>query len=421
MAAILSGQSGKDDGGAVCSCPFCGKSGYRRLGNYLPRCPVRIGCDYTFILSEKTLNNKKGNSCKIKFCPKYHKKFARLDTHLRNSSCCKNIPSSVCLSSMSEQDPSVGSCTLSTQMLPEPVSLACLRQSSLPTSSADQCFETKPRLVLPTTVEGWNAANAFFEKVLVLEVVNQVSADDKHTVLTEGIYKYFERVCGTKSEGKGRKRQQKIAKQVKEAKMRKREARKEFNEAKKFGLSQKNIQSIARKFFQSIRLHNQLVRKKQVLEKAVLMKAVRYRCHTSFWKFSKQLLETKQSEDVQPSFSVQDATSFFTEAYHAEPRHFSQPAWMPSPKPSTITFNTDGISLTEIEAAVKRSRNSLSPSPFDRISYNIFKRCPALLSALHNIFNLCWALSIVPQAWKLASVKLIAKAAANSDQQHLPR
>ena len=133
------------------------------------------------------------------------------------------------------------------------------------------------------------------------------------------------RVCGTKSEGKGRKRQEKIAKQVKEAKMKKREARKEFNEAKKFGLSQKNIQSIARKFFHSICLHNQLVRKKQVLEKAVLMKAARYRCHTSFWKFSKQLLEPKQS-DVQPSFSVQDATSFFTEAYHAEPWHFSQPA-----------------------------------------------------------------------------------------------
>ena len=38
-----------------------------------------------------------------------------------------------------------------------------------------------------------------------------------------------------------------------------------------------------------------------------------------------------------------------------------------------------------------------------------------MLSALHNIFNLCWTLSTVPQAWKLASVKLIAKAAANSD------
>ena len=95
---------------------------------------------------------------------------------------------------MSEQNPSVGSCKLSTQKLSMPGSLACLRQSSLPTSSADQRFETKPRLVLPTPVEDWDAANAFFEKVLIPEVVNQVSTDDKHTVLTEGIYKYFESV-----------------------------------------------------------------------------------------------------------------------------------------------------------------------------------------------------------------------------------
>ena len=63
MAAILSGQSEKADDGAVCSCPFCGKSGYKRLGNHLPHCPERNGCDYIFMLSEKTLNNKKGNSC----------------------------------------------------------------------------------------------------------------------------------------------------------------------------------------------------------------------------------------------------------------------------------------------------------------------------------------------------------------------
>ena len=74
-------------------------------------------------------------------------------------------------------------------------------------------------------------------------------------------------MCGTKSEGKGRKRQQKIAKQVREAKIKKREIRKEFNEAKKIGLSQENIQSIARNFFQSIHLHNQLARKQRASKK----------------------------------------------------------------------------------------------------------------------------------------------------------
>ena len=159
----------------------------------------------------------------------------------------------------------------------------------------------------------------------------------------------------------------------------------------------KNIQSIARNFVQSIRLHNHLVRKQQASQKAVLKKTARHQCYTSFWKFSKKPLEAKPSEDVQPSFSVHDATSFFTEAHHTEPRHFSQPAWMPSPKPSITKFNTDGISLFEIEAAMMRSCNSSSPSPFDGIPYSIFKRCPALLLALHNIFNLYWALSTVPR------------------------
>ena len=56
-----------------------------------------------------------------------------------------------------------------------------------------------------------------------------------------------------------------------------------------------------------------------------------------------------------------------------------------------------------------------SPSPFDGILYAVFKRCPALLPALHNIFNFCWLHSTVPSAWKLAAVKLIAKSSAEAD------
>ena len=109
MAAILSGQSEKADDGAVCSCPFCGKSGYKGLViTYL--IAQREMVVITPLCCQRRLSNKKGNSCKLKICPKCHKKFARLDTHLKNSSCCRDIPSSACLSSMSEQVPSVSSC-----------------------------------------------------------------------------------------------------------------------------------------------------------------------------------------------------------------------------------------------------------------------------------------------------------------------
>ena len=54
------------------------------------------------------------------------------------------------------------------------------------------------------------------------------------------------------SDGKGCKRHQKLVRQVREAKMKKREAFKEFNEAKSIGFSQENIQSIVRIFFQHL-------------------------------------------------------------------------------------------------------------------------------------------------------------------------
>ena len=56
-----------------------------------------------------------------------------------------------------------------------------------------------------------------------------------------------------------------------------------------------------------------------------------------------------------------------------------------------------------------------APSPFNRIGYVVFKKCPTLCPALLDIFNLCWAHSIAPHQWKTAAIKLIAKASATED------
>ena len=45
----------------------------------------------------------------------------------------------------------------------------------------------------------------------------------------------------------------------------------------------------------------------------------------------------------------------------------------------------------------------------------IFKQCPALLPALHDLFKSCWSQSVVPAQWKVAAVKLIGKATAEED------
>ena len=74
------------------TCPFRKRNYLKRLGNHLPYCNQRNGRDYAPFLSNKSLAKKgSAGSCKTKFCPKCHKHFSRLDTHLRKSATCRDI------------------------------------------------------------------------------------------------------------------------------------------------------------------------------------------------------------------------------------------------------------------------------------------------------------------------------------------
>ena len=79
-----------DQVAAAATCPFCGRAGLKSLGRHLPRCPVRDGRDYSIYLAANTISKK--TAAPQKFCPKCHKRFRRLDTHLRVSATCKEIP-----------------------------------------------------------------------------------------------------------------------------------------------------------------------------------------------------------------------------------------------------------------------------------------------------------------------------------------
>ena len=70
-------------------CPFCHKT-FLRLGNHLPQCNERKGQVYSCYLSQKTL--AKRSKAGKKTCSQCGKKFIRLDTHLKNSSTCRIIP-----------------------------------------------------------------------------------------------------------------------------------------------------------------------------------------------------------------------------------------------------------------------------------------------------------------------------------------
>ena len=75
-------------------------------------------------------------------------------------------------------------------------------------------------------------------------------------------------------------------------------------------------------------------------------------------------------------------------------------------------FNDDPITISEISSVIKRANSFSSPSPINRVSYKIFKKCPALLPAVASLYNACWESQTVPLAWKQGVIRLIPKQSA---------
>ena len=207
MAAILSTPGSAGSTVSHSTCPFCHRSGVRRLGNHLPCCPERNGRDYFDFLSDKTKANKmRPNSCKSILCPRYHKKFSRLDTHLRNSASCRDVSAAEPGPSAPLLVTSVGNSTTCPPPAAGPL-LQSATQSLHPSCGPRQCpspqtatapeYTPKPKLRLPKSGDDWKKANVLFETDLVPRVLSESSVDSKYTVLAEGVYTYFETVYGS--------------------------------------------------------------------------------------------------------------------------------------------------------------------------------------------------------------------------------
>ena len=76
--------------------------------------------------------------------------------------------------------------------------------------------------------------------------------------------------------------------------------------------------------------------------------------------------------------------------------------------------------VTEVELAqiIRKSRSSCT-SLLDRLSYQIFKKCPSLHRALLDLFNRVLMEGEVPSSWKSTVVKLIPKSRAQDDPSSL--
>ena len=226
MATIFSAPQSSLIVGSASTCAFCHKGGFKRLGNHLPRCPERKGRDYSLFLSKKTLSKRaKSSSCKFKFCPRCHKSFSRLDTHLRPSATCRSVPCPISVHSMPHSTSESSSCSTlpsnvplqpseSTSITPQSVSCpsgaADLDPFPRPTCSTPQSatatFEPtpEPKSQLPHSAQEWQKANTFLAHDVVPRVLQASSIED--IMLVEGIFNYFAATYGTKEKKRTCKR-----------------------------------------------------------------------------------------------------------------------------------------------------------------------------------------------------------------------
>ena len=69
-------------------------------------------------------------------------------------------------------------------------------------------------------------------------------------------------------------------------------------------------------------------------------------------------------------------------------------------KDSTINFNLEPPTYTEITQIISKMKSSALPCPLDQVSVISFKKCPILRSHLKKIMQLAWKARTFPKHWK---------------------
>ena len=320
------------------------------------------------------------------------------------------------IESMNTEELSTASSLASQQ--PHPSASITIDESSI-TTQPPASMQLIPPCNIPKTDKDLDADNDGLGSTIVCQVMLTQSVDEKNSVLCDGIYNYFttkygknEKCCS--SGMPARKKLKSHNRRLKRVTREKNMARRELRAARREGRDECVIREVARKFHTLIRIHSKTKREQLKAQFKLEAGKARRECARCFWRFTAKILDDSD-ESPEPTFSAEEAEAFFKKAYSCSPREFKRPTWLPVMKPLQCGFNDVLITIVEISEVIKRSKSSSSPSPIDRVSYKIFKRCPALLPALVDLYNTCWESQTVPLAWKYGVIRVIPKQSATDN------
>ena len=375
----------------ISTCPFCGLH-FKRLALHFPRCKERNDRDYSKFLPSKPVRSS--SACGT--CSMCGHHFKHLNTHRVSATCCDVAPT----------QPS------SDRALP---SMNFIPQTTAALANITPAHHFKHPLRLPRNPEEWDQANSILSAVAAASL-EAISAEEKNSCLCGGIYEALANRFGTTDPKRHIYTKPKVKQHdraLKKVTQMKNDERRALNQAKRLGESASTIQSLSAKFLSLLRDHRQLKHNSSRRLQQKQTKLVREECHKNFWRYAKHLFEGKATHQI----SASTAHSFFSEAYKSTPHQFQTPPWMPAPLPTDPdkVMDMSPISAEELSQVIRRSRHTSAPSPFDRISYTILKRCPSLHIALLDLFNRVLMEGSIPSTWKVAAVKLIPKSSAEED------
>ena len=190
-------------------------------------------------------------------------------------------------------------------------------------------------------------------------------------------------------------------------------AKQELRRARQQGFPTAAIQSLAQQFFSLVRSHSRLKKSANARLGARSAKQVRSHCHKQFVRYARELLDAASSSNITPGF---DASKPITSQRSIRLTQTASSSQTGCPLHHHLRSRWSVLpSRPQILRVMKKMKATSAPSPFDRIGYVVFKKCPTLIPALVDIFNFCWTHSTVPYQWKTAAIKLIAKGSAVED------
>ena len=275
-----------------------------------------------------------------------------------------------------------------------------------------------PRIVLPKTPEEWSEVNSFVQSTIVPAVLMESDVDVMNWIINHGLYNHLASRFGTMNANHHHQHIRQVRTKenaIKEVLNEKNAIKKQLRHLRKSNPSPEDVRILAHKFHLLVRTHSKLIKEARKSSAKANAKKSRKECHKNIHKFAKKILEDDNCASIQPTFSKDEAQSFFTEAYSSSPQTLCCPSWMPKSSPPSVPMTTCEFTTEELQNVITKMKSTSSPCPVDQIPYTVMKKCPSLWPALLHLFNCCWTTQSIPSTWKVGVIHLLGKKKAADD------